>query len=286
MKRKPLHILHYALALLVLITLSTAVYAQEVREEPPPETPELTEEATPGEEAAAEVPMTADDAAPESESIFAVIYKGGLTMLGLAIVSTIIVAFGLERYFYFRRAKLEVKGFYEDLTEALQQGGIPAAHTMLNERDTLIANVLRESLVENHGERGEKAARQLQGDIQTASNLAIGRLERGLGLLANLGNLAPLLGFFGTVVGMRVSFLQFVEKAAPTAQDLAGGVEEALITTAAGLLVAIPTYLVYQLFLYRIDEFTLELERSAGALVRAVARQRNPEGVRTEGVAA
>ena len=81
-----------------------------------------------------------------------------------------------------------------------------------------------------------------------------------------MGNLAPLLGFFGTVVGMRASFLQFVQKAAPTAQDLASGVEEALITTAAGLLVAIPTYLVHNLFIYYIDNFTMEVERSASVV--------------------
>jgi len=65
---------------------------------------------------------------------------------------------------------------------------------------------------------------------------------------------------------MRHSFLQFVVKAAPTAKDLAGGVEEALITTQAGLLIAIPTYLVYNLFLYSIDTVTIELERCANEL--------------------
>ena len=57
-----------------------------------------------------------------------------------------------------------------------------------------------------------------------------------------------------------------MQKAAPTAQDLAGGGEEALITTAAGLLVAIPTYLAYNLFIYYIDNFTVEVERSASAV--------------------
>ena len=103
--------------------------------------------------------------------------------------------------------------------------------------------------------------------IETTAAVEIGKLERGLNLLANLGNLAPLLGFFGTVVGMRASFLQFVEKAAPTAKDLAGGVEEALITTAAGLIIAIPTYLIYNLFIYSIDSASIELERCSGEIL-------------------
>jgi biopolymer transport protein ExbB len=106
----------------------------------------------------------------------------------------------------------------------------------------------------------------VEKSIENTATVEIGKLERGLNLLSNLGNLAPLLGFFGTVVGMRHSFLQFVVKAAPTAKDLAGGVEEALITTQAGLLIAIPTYLVYNLFLYSIDTVTIELERCANEL--------------------
>ena len=103
-----------------------------------------------------------------------------------------------------------------------------------------------------------------------SATVETGKLERGLNLLSNLGNLAPLLGFFGTVVGMRASFLQFVEKAAPTARDLAVGVEEALITTATGLFIAMPTYLIYNLFIYNIDSVTIELERCAAAVLNAV----------------
>ena len=66
---------------------------------------------------------------------------------------------------------------------------------------------------------------------------------------------------------MRHSFIQFVVKAAPTAKDLAAGVEEALITTQAGLLIAIPTYLIYNLFLYKINSVTIELERCGTLLI-------------------
>lgn len=195
------------------------------------------------------------------ESIFQVIYKGGSTMIGLAIISTIIVAFGLERLFYFRRQRIETRGYFERISAVIQQGGLDALEKEIKDDDLLISKILSAGL----RSRGRGMAR-VEKEIESAATVEIGKLERGLNLLANMGNLAPLLGFFGTVVGMRASFLQFVQKAAPTAQDLASGVEEALITTAAGLLVAIPTYLVHNLFIYYIDNFTMEVERSASVV--------------------
>ncbi|MCR9144404.1 MAG: MotA/TolQ/ExbB proton channel family protein [bacterium] len=200
-----------------------------------------------------------DDAS--SESIFSVIYKGGLTMVGLAIISTIIAAFALERFFYFRNQQIDTRGYYERITATLSQGGLDALEKEIKDDDRLISRILMTGI-----RKREKGVARLEKEIEGTAIVEIGKLERGLNLLANLGNLAPLLGFFGTVVGMRASFLQFVNKAAPTAQDLAGGVEEALITTAAGLLVAIPTYLVHNLFIYYIDNFTMEVERSASAV--------------------
>ena len=247
---------------LVVPALSTAVQAQTPTEESPGESAgapageETTE--TPAEPAADE-----NEAAEESsgESIFTVIYKGGWTMVGLALISTIIVAFGLERWFYFRKQRIETKGYFERLQSTLESGGLDALEKEIQSDDLLLSRILMSGL-----RAREKGLARVEKEIESAATVEIGKLERGLNLLANLGNLAPLLGFFGTVVGMRSSFLQFVQKAAPTAQDLAGGVEEALITTAAGLLVAIPTYLVYNLFIYYIDNFTMEVERSASAI--------------------
>lgn len=193
----------------------------------------------------------------EDESIFQWIVKGGSTMIYLGIIVAIIIGFSLERYFYFKRNRVEVKGYYQKFRSALDQG-FPELENFLKSDDSILSRIIKEGL--RHRSKGAAA---VEKSIESNATIEIGKLERGLNLLSNLGNLAPLLGFFGTVVGMRHSFLQFVVKAAPTAKDLAGGVEEALITTQAGLLIAIPTYLIYNLFLYAIDNVTIELERCA-----------------------
>lgn len=205
---------------------------------------------------------TGDEQNSSSETIWTFLKKGGPTMIALAIIFTVILAFALERFFFFRRQKINTKGYHDRVLKALEEGGVDALYKEIENDDLLLSRILRAGLFyRNEGaERVEKA-------IETEASVEIGKLEKGLNLLNNLGNLAPLVGFFGTVMGMRNSFLQFVEKAAPTARDLAGGVEEALITTITGLFIAIPAYFVYNLFIYYIDSITIELERNTAAIL-------------------
>ncbi len=234
-----------ALVILLLALYTTAAQTPEAEGATAPQTEETASETRPGE-----------------ENIWQVILKGGWTMLPLALISTLVAAFALERYFFFRRKKLDVSGYHIQMLAILSDGGLEAAEKHFERDDRLISRILGAGLAYRN-----KGPARVERELNGAAQVEIGNLERGLNLLANLGNLAPLLGFLGTVVGMRHSFLQFVLQAAPTAQDLAGGVEEALITTVAGLMIAIPTYLIYNLFIFRIDTFTNEVERCAQMLL-------------------
>lgn len=205
-----------------------------------------------------EEPAEEEQTEPARETVIEVLRKGGITMIGLALISTIIIAFSLERALFFRRQRVQTKGYFDKIKSAMDEGGLDTVEKTIQDDPLLLSRILKEGL----GHRSQGRSR-VERAIESTASVEIGKLEKGLNLLSNLGNLAPLLGFFGTVVGMRTSFLQFVEKAAPTARDLAIGVEEALITTATGLAIAIPTYLIYNLFIYYIDSLTIELERSA-----------------------
>ena len=199
---------------------------------------------------------------PEKESLWTFIVKGGSTMFGLGFISTIILAFAMERAMFFKKQKIHTKGFYEMLVRTLDEGGLDALEKRISQDKSLIARVISSGLTMKHLGR-----ERMERSFGNNASIELGKLENGLNLLNNLGNLAPLLGFFGTVTGMRHSFLEFVLKAAPTARDLAGGVEEALITTIVGLFIAIPAYLIYNLFLYYIDNLTIEIERCANTIM-------------------
>ncbi|MCB1172779.1 MAG: MotA/TolQ/ExbB proton channel family protein [Leptospiraceae bacterium] len=247
-------------ALLFCSVYAAVLPAQPVNEEQQTvETPaNKSDETAPADAIKKDVATTAQDADGvhrQTEGIIGLILRGGWTMVGLALISTIILAFAIERFLYFRKQNLATKGFSDEFLTKLSHTGLAELGQEYMNDSRLIARILSQGLT-----RHPNDMEQLEKDIERRATVEMGRLERGLNLLANFGNLAPLLGFFGTVVGMRASFLQFVIQKAPTAQDLAGGVEEALITTAAGLLIAIPTYLVYNLFVYQIDTLGTEIE--------------------------
>ncbi len=199
------------------------------------------------------------------ESIMDWIKKGGTTMYILGIISSIIIGFSLERYYFFRKSGARVKNYFNEFSKHLNQG-LEELEAFLKQDNRLISRILRSAFIY----KNKKDISYIEKQIENASIIELGKLEKGLNLLSNLGNLAPLIGFFGTVLGMRNSFIQFVVKVAPTAKDLAGGVEEALITTQAGLLIAIPTYLIYNLFLYWIDSISIELERCGTLLINSL----------------
>ncbi|GAG22375.1 unnamed protein product, partial [marine sediment metagenome] len=103
-------------------------------------------------------------------------------------------------------------------------------------------------------------------------------LGKNLGVLATIAHIAPLLGLLGTVVGMLKAFQVIEGKAMSMVPvnpgDLAGGIWEALITTVAGLSVAIPTYVAYNYLVSRVDSFVLDMEKSATELVNLLSDQR------------
>ena len=103
--------------------------------------------------------------------------------------------------------------------------------------------------------------------IENAALFEMGRMERNLVWLATIANVSPLLGFFGTVAGMIKSFDALAEAGLSNPGLVAAGISEALITTAAGLAVAIPTQLAYNYFMNKINKFVRDIETSTNMLL-------------------
>jgi biopolymer transport protein ExbB len=106
--------------------------------------------------------------------------------------------------------------------------------------------------------------------ISTTGSIELGFLERGLPVLATIANVAPMLGFLGTVIGMILAF-QAIEVAGQVEPGLvAGGIKVALITTATGLAIAIPVNVAYNFFVTRIDQLVADMEEGAQAVLDLV----------------
>jgi biopolymer transport protein ExbB len=108
--------------------------------------------------------------------------------------------------------------------------------------------------------RERQTGRDIEKAIQTTGVIELGFLERGLAVLATISNVAPLLGFLGTVAGMISAFGAIAEAGQVEATLVAGGIKIALITTATGLIIAIPVNVAYNFFVTRIDKLIMEME--------------------------
>ena len=111
---------------------------------------------------------------------------------------------------------------------------------------------------------------ELQQAISTTGTIELGFLERGLVILATIANVAPLMGFLGTVAGMIMAFASIETAGDVDATLVAGGIKVALLTTATGLLIAIPTNIGYNFFVTRIDKLIVDMEQGTQQILNLV----------------
>jgi biopolymer transport protein ExbB len=128
--------------------------------------------------------------------------------------------------------------------------------------------------------REQKASgKDIEKAVKTTGAIELGFLERGLIVLATVSNVAPLLGFLGTVAGMISAFGAIAEAGQVEATLVAGGIKVALITTAAGLVIAIPVNIAYNFFVTRIDKLIQDMEEGASTVLEMVwAREKVAAG--------
>ncbi len=152
-----------------------------------------------------------------------------------------------------------------DADELIGAGSLERARDVCSESNAPGANVLQAGL-DRHDEGTERASQA----IENAGAIEVAGLEKGLVWLATLSNVAPLLGFLGTVIGMIAAF-QAIEVAGEVEATLvAGGIKIALITTATGLTIAIPINIAHNYFVTKIDRLVIAMEESAQRLIDAL----------------
>ncbi|NPV11463.1 MAG: MotA/TolQ/ExbB proton channel family protein [Ignavibacteria bacterium] len=182
--------------------------------------------------------------------------KGGLLMWPILLCSIITIGIVIERYFVLRQASVNVPRFMIQIRELMKKGDIVEAINYCSEYNSPIANIIRKGLSKYHF-----GMERIKESIESAGKQEIYKLEKGLSVLATISGVAPLLGFLGTVTGMISAFMRIESlggNASPS--DLAGGIWEALLTTAFGLSVGIIAYLFYNYFVTRINKLISEME--------------------------
>jgi biopolymer transport protein ExbB len=157
---------------------------------------------------------------------------------------------------------VRTKKILKEVDELLTQQRIREALDLTRDTDAPAANILYAGL-----ERHEEGTDRVMKAIENQGLIEMSKLEKGLVILATLTNVAPLLGFLGTVIGMIIAF-QSIEAAGEVEATLvAGGIKVALLTTAIGLMIAIPVSIGHNYFVSRIDSLVIDMEESAQKMV-------------------
>lgn len=189
--------------------------------------------------------------------------KGGIVMYPLLIFSLVALTFLVERGIALRRAKINVNEFLSKIRKALLVNrDVRAAVKVCEEYKGPVASVVKAALLK-YGHPKE----EIEKGIESAALFESGRLERGLMVLSSTANVAPMLGFLGTVAGMIQSFDTLAAQGLSNPGAVAAGISVALITTATGLTIAIPAQLGYNYFMSRINKFMRDIETSSNMLL-------------------
>jgi biopolymer transport protein ExbB len=154
-----------------------------------------------------------------------------------------------------------------EVEELLREKKLAEAHTLLRRHSSAMTRILQVAIL-NH----DKEKEEIKGMIEDAARQEMPVLERYLTLLGTLAAIAPLLGLLGTVTGMIRAFMVIAEAGVGTPATLASGIYEALITTAAGLSVAIPTLVFHTYFVNKVDGLVLEMEKHSLRLLDILKR--------------
>ena len=183
------------------------------------------------------------------------VIKGGMLMYPILFCSILAVAIFLERLWSLRRSKVIPNSFIIEISDLIRLRKLDEAKTLCKLNDTPIARILMVGL-KNYGKRREL----VKESIEEVGRMEAAQLERFLTTLGTIAGIAPLLGLLGTVTGMIKAFTVISHAGIGNPQMLAGGISEALITTAAGLTVAIPSFVFYKYLRSRVDKMVLRME--------------------------
>jgi biopolymer transport protein ExbB len=184
-------------------------------------------------------------------------------MYPLLFFSVLAATVAIERFIVFSKAKLNVSDFLTKIRKALLVNrNVKEAIKICEQSKGPVASVMKAGLL-RYGHPRE----DIEKTIENAALYELDRLEKRLGVLATTANVAPMLGFLGTVAGMIKSFATLAEQGLTNPAAVAVGISEALITTATGLIIAIPAQLVYNWYTTKITRFVRDIETASNMLV-------------------
>jgi biopolymer transport protein ExbB len=205
--------------------------------------------------------VLAEEGAAAPQNIVDIIASGG--MIGIIIVSILLVLSFLalyifiERFLTIKKAGRVDENFINNIRASVAAGNIEGAKALCRSTDTPTARMIEKGLM-----RIGKPLKDIDAAIENVGNLEVFKLEKNLSSLASISGAAPMIGFLGTVTGMILAFYNMASQSNVTPSVLAGGIYQALITTAFGLVIGIFSFVGYNLLVASVEKVVFQMEKA------------------------
>jgi len=199
--------------------------------------------------------------------VLEIIYAGGWLMAPILLCSVLSLAIIAERFWALRRSNVVPPGVGQQVEDWAARHELDRRHIEQLREGSSLGRVLAAALVNRHRSRD-----LIKEAVEDTGRHVVHQLERFLNTLGTIAGISPLLGLLGTVIGMIKVFSAILVHGVGDASQLAGGISEALITTAAGLTVAIPSFFFYRYFKGKVTAYVVSMEEQAINLIEAIDR--------------
>lgn len=190
--------------------------------------------------------------------------SGNLILLVIAGCSILGFAIFIERFFQLRKAEIDTNALVIRIRQCIQEGNIVEAIRLCESTGGTLANIIKSGLLKHN-----RSKEEIESAMEISGLIEIAHLEKNAKILSIIANIAPLIGLLGTVLGfiqafgeMRMSGLVDI-----SATRIGEAMEYALVTTAAGLVVAIPAIIAYNYIVSRVEGFVLEMQTTSSEIV-------------------
>ena len=198
----------------------------------------------------------------ESQSLYDIIVSGGpmaiVIVAVLLILSVVALYIFVERYLTIQRATKVDDSFMSNIRASMMAGNVNGALAICRNNETPQARMVEKGLM-----RMGKPLRDIDAAIENVGNVEVFKLEKNLSTLASIAGAAPMIGFLGTVTGMILAFYQMSTEENVTPSVLAGGIYQALITTAFGLAIGIFAFVGYNVLVASVEKAVFNMERAS-----------------------
>jgi biopolymer transport protein ExbB len=199
--------------------------------------------------------------------VLEIILAGGWLMAPIILCSILSLTIIAERFWALRRKNVVPEDVGSMVEQWAARHELDRRHIEQLRENSALGRVLAAALANRHRPR-----ELIKEAVEDTGRHVVHELERFLNTLGTIAGISPLLGLLGTVIGMIKVFSTIITHGVGNANALAGGISEALVTTAAGLTVAIPSYFFYRYFKGRVEEYVVSMEGQAINLIEAIER--------------